>query len=207
VYKNKTEHMDEDKEKKISIGMNLGKQIEGVLFYKTEPVKKSFLMKFFDVGEGEINETISALGERLQEGATRLVVTDTEVQLVTATELADIIEKLRKDDLKKTIGRAGAETLAIVLYRGPLTRADIDRVRGVNSTFILRNLLIRGLVERRNNPKNKQSFLYAATPNLMNHLGITKKEELEQFSEIMDSLDTFEKEQREDEAMSTFEQQ
>ena len=189
--------------------MSLEQKIEGVLFYKTEPVKKTFLREFFQVTDSDVDEALNVLSERLVSGATRLVITDTEIQLVSAPELSEIVENLRKDELNKSIGKAGSETLAIVLYRGPLTRADIDRVRGVNSTFIIRNLLIRGLIEKRNNPKNKQSFLYAVTPSLMNHLGITKKEDLDQFSEIMDLLDTFDSEQARQDTIeqNVFEQQ
>jgi segregation and condensation protein B len=169
------------------------------LFYKTESVKKADLAALFNTSGEDITRALESLRIRLESGGTRLVQTDTDVQLVSAPELSELIEQLRKDELKKDIGKAGAETLAIILYRGPLTRADIDRVRGVNSTFILRNLLIRGLIERRPNPRNKLSFLYAATTDLLNHLGISRREELPQFAEIMDALDTFEKEQGEQE--------
>lgn len=177
--------------------MSLEQHIEGVLFYKAEPMKKAALTAFFEVTDETLREALSNLRERLESGATRIVETDTTVQLVAAPELSETIEKLRKDELKRDIGKAGAETLAIVLYRGPLSRADIDRIRGVNSTFILRNLLMRGLIERRENPRDQRSFLYAATPSLMSHLGITKREELPEFEETMNALDQFERDQEE----------
>jgi len=193
----------------VSNEMNLEHYIEGVLFYKAEPVKKTVLKKIFDISDEILEQSCMSLQERLTNGATRLTITDKEVQLTTAPELSETIETIRKDELRKDIGRAGAETLAIILYRGPLSRADIDRVRGVNSTFIIRSLLIRGLVERRNHPTNKQSFIYNVTPNLFNHLGITKKEDLPQFSEIMDSLDKYDEEQsgENNESKGVFEQQ
>jgi len=177
--------------------MSLENHIEGVLFYKAEPVKKTVFMELFDVKEAVLNEACVSLEKRLLSGATRLVITDSELQLVVAPELSELIDSIRKDELKKDIGSAGAEALAIILYRGPLSRADIDRVRGVNSTFIIRSLLVRGLIERRSHPTHKQSFTYAITPALLNHLGIQKREELPQFSEIMDALDTYEKEHEE----------
>jgi segregation and condensation protein B len=119
--------------------------------------------------------------------------------MVTAPEAHEIIEAMRKDELSGDIGKAGAETLAIVLYRGPISRAEIDRIRGVNSTFILRNLLIRGLVERRQHPTDSRSWVYATTPELMNHLGIQSREMLPDFVAVMDSLDAFEKQQAEEE--------
>ncbi len=175
--------------------MNLDQLIEGVLFYRTEPMKKAALAEFFSSDPEEIDAALHTLGERLVSGATRLVATDSTVQLVTAPELADTIERLKKDELKGDIGKAGAETLAIILYRGPISRIEIDRIRGVNSTFILRNLHIRGLIERRDHPSDPRSFTYAITPTLLSHLGITSREELPQFADILNALEVFEKEQ------------
>jgi segregation and condensation protein B len=175
--------------------LRLDVRIEGILFYKAEPLKKHTLATFFDVPLDELETALTHLRERLTGGATRLTMTDTMVQLVSAPELSETIEKLKKEELRSDIGKAGAETLAIVLYRGPLSRAEIDRIRGVNSTFILRNLLIRGLVERREHPSDARSFTYAVTPTLLNHLGINRREEMPEFQTIMDALDTFEREE------------
>lgn len=180
--------------------MRLEQQIEGVLFYKAEPVQKTALAELFGVSADDIETALEALKTRLEEGATRLTLTDTHAQLVCAPALDDTIEQIRRDELKRDIGKAGAETLAIILYRGPLSRADIDRVRGVNSNFILRNLLIRGLIERREHPTDQRSFFYAVTPALMNHLGISRREDLPDFEAIMNALDTYEMEQQEAES-------
>ncbi len=179
--------------------MDLEAHIEGVLFYKTEPMKKKSLAEFFGVSVEEMSVALLRLEVNLQGRATRLIVTDTEVQLVTAPELAETIERLKKDELRGDIGKAGAETLAIVLYRGPISRLEIDRIRGVNSTFILRNLLVRGLVERRDHPSDSRSFLYAITPALLAELGVSRREELPQFSDVLTQLEVFERAQAETE--------
>ncbi len=175
--------------------MNLDQLIEGVLFYKTEPMKKVALAEFFSADPEEIDAALTTLTARLSAGATRIVTTDSTVQLMTAPELADTIERLKKDELKGDIGKAGAETLAIILYRGPISRIEVDRIRGVNSTFILRNLLVRGLIERRDHPSDPRSFTYAITPALLGNLGIARREELPEFADILNALDVFEKEQ------------
>ena len=175
--------------------MTLEQQIEAVLFYKAEPVKRTDLADFLNIDEPTLQAGIDTLNEKLRDRVTHIVQTDTSLQLVLNEECGGMIETLRKEDLKRDIGKAGAETLAIVLYRGPISRAEIDKIRGVNSTFILRNLLMRGLVERRDNPRDQRSYLYAITPNLLNHLGIKAREELPDFAGIMNSLDTYEKEQ------------
>lgn len=163
--------------------------IEGLLFYKSQPLKKATLAKQFGVSEADLRTTLDTLRARLEAGATRLLETDTEVELVTAPALAKFIEELRKQDIKTDIGKAGAETLAIILYRGPIARSDIDKIRGVNSSFILRNLLIRGLIER--GEKKGSGYLFKATPGLLAHLGVDRQTALTDFARITDALETF----------------
>ncbi len=164
--------------------------IEGLLFYKSSPQKKQTVMKLFEITADELLIALNILSERLKTGATRLIETTEEIQLVTCPELAPIIEAMRKNELKADISKAGAETLAIILYQEPISRAEIDRIRGVNSSFILRNLLIRGLVERSNN-KNRSGYVFTISPTLLAYLGITEKHQLPDFSTIANALEQF----------------
>ena len=169
--------------------MPLDVLIEAVLFYKATPQKKSTLQKMFATHGGEEwSAAIERLKHRLEAGATRLIETETELALSTAPQLGEFIESLRKNELKGDIGKAGAETLAIILYREPITRAEIDRIRGVNSSFILRNLLMKGLVGRE---ATGNTYQFRTTPSLLQHLGVAKKTELPRFSDFMDALDAF----------------
>ena len=164
--------------------------IEGLLFFKSAPQKKSSLMKVYDVSEEDITAAIAVLKSRLECGALRLLETETEIVLVTAPSLAPFIEQLRKADIKSDIGKAGAETLAIVLYQDPISRRDIDRIRGVNSSFILRNLLVRGLVER-SSEKLGTGYTFSVSTSLLSHLGVTRASELTDFARITDALEAF----------------
>lgn len=164
--------------------------IEGLLFYRSAPIKKASLLSQFSVEPEGLAAAIDALRIRLETGALRLIETELEIQLVTAPALAPFIEDIRKADIKKDIGKAGAETLAIIIYRGTATRADIDRVRGVNSSFILRNLMVRGLIER-SSTKTGNGFSFSVTPALLAHLGVSRSTELSEFARITDALETF----------------
>lgn len=171
--------------------MELEQQIEAVLFYKAKPVAISWLLKFFDADEEAIGNALVSLQQKLQNRGVRLIVSgNKEVQIVTAPEVADTIEQLQRDDMKRDIGTAGAETLAIVLYRGPISRTEIDRIRGVNSAFILRNLQIRGLIERSGTAEDR-SYTYQTTPALLAHLGVEQKESLKDYAEVASALDEF----------------
>ena len=164
--------------------------LEGLLFYKSAPLKKEHIMKQFSVSAEDLQLTLDTLRARLESGATRLLETDTEIELVTAPSLAPFIEAVRKQDTRGDIGKAGAETLAIILYQGPIARSDIDRIRGVNSSFILRNLLIRGLITRSADKKGS-GYTFSITPALYAQLGVSRKEELMDFARITDALETF----------------
>jgi segregation and condensation protein B len=169
--------------------MTLDVLIEALLFYRSAPQNKEKLQKLFAVSEEDLRVALAKLTARLENGATRLIETQSEVQLATAPELSEFVTSLRRHDLTGDIGKAGAETLAIILYREPIARTEIDRIRGVNSSFILRNLLMRGLITRESITGN--GYHFRISPSLLQHLGITNKRELPQYSEFMNALDTF----------------
>ncbi len=172
--------------------MKLCAQIEGVLFFKAAPIKFSQLATMFDVPEPAIHEAIGELAISLQGHGIAVLRTETEVQLATAPAIDGLIEAMRKDELKRDIGKAGAETLAIVLYSGPISRAEIDRIRSVNSGFILRNVMVRGLIERRTEGRG---HTFTITPALLAHLGISHKTELPNYATVLDQLERFEADQ------------
>lgn len=166
-------------------------QIEAILFFKAQPVTKTSLETQLEISTPALTEALAHLRDRLAAGALRLLETDTECSLVTAAEHDALIEALRREEMKRDIGKAGAETVAIVLYRGPITRGEIDRIRGVNSSYILRNLMVRGLISRSGNSKRVE---YQATPNLLAHLGISHKRELANYETVVNQLVAFESE-------------
>ena len=144
-----------------------------------------------NVGVAEIRTGIVELEHSLQNRGITLVQTDEEVTLGTSKDLSALIEKLTKDELSRDLGKAGLETLSIVLYQGPISRANIDYIRGVNSQFILRALLIRGLVERIDNPKDARSFLYKPTLQLLSHMGVSKISDLPDYEQVRKDIESF----------------
>ncbi|USN88755.1 MAG: SMC-Scp complex subunit ScpB [Candidatus Nomurabacteria bacterium] len=171
--------------------MNLDVLIEALLFYKASPQNKQKLAKIFAVSEEEFSAALTTLRNRLKSGAVRLIETETEITLATASELSEFVESLQKQEMNGDIGKAGAETLAIILYREPISRVEIDRIRGVNSSFILRNLLMRGLISRESITGN--GYQFRISPALLTHLGVSSKQELPQFSDFMNAIDDFDK--------------
>ena len=171
--------------------MDLANTIEAILFYQAEPLTVSRLAQLLKRTEGDVHDALNILEERLQSTGIRLLRNDRSVTIGTSPDASAIIEAITKEELSKDLSKSALETLSIVLYKGPLTRSEIDYIRGVNSTFILRNLLIRGLVEKVENPNDQRSFHYKATFALLEYMGVTKADELPEYKETLATLAAF----------------
>ncbi|MBI2627647.1 SMC-Scp complex subunit ScpB [Candidatus Nomurabacteria bacterium] len=169
--------------------MNLESKIEAILFWKGEPVSSKRLQDILKVSKEEILNAISKLKENLANRGVALVEKDGEFTLGTAPELTQIIENLQKEELNKELSKASLETLSIVLYKSGVSRAEIDYIRGVNSSFTLRALSVRGLIERTEDPKDHRRFIYKPNFELMSYMGIKSIEELPDYMEVKNSMD------------------
>ncbi len=171
--------------------MTLDAQIEAILFWKDEPLSKKKLASILKKEITEINDAIIILEEKLKDRGFILIHKDDEIILGTNPEISPIIEELTKDELNRDLGKAGLETLSIILYQGPITRGEIDYIRGVNSNFILRNLLVRGLIEKIVSPKDARSFMYRPTFELLQYIGISKIENIPDYHKIREEIENF----------------
>lgn len=168
--------------------LSLDAKIEALLFYKGEPVSFKDIAKALNVTDEEVKNSIETLKEKLTKRGLSLVLNDREVMLGTTPELSSFFEELRKEELNKELSRASLETLSIVLYKENVSRADIDYIRGVNSGFILRNLQVRGLVDKKSNPKDSRVSFYSPSLELLSHLGVSKVSELPDYETVVKNL-------------------
>lgn len=168
--------------------MELVKQLEAILFYKAEPMKISHLADLLEVSIDTILTELDKLEEKLKDHGIKLAKKDDQVALTTTEEASAIIEKYTKEEFNRELGKASIETLAIIAYKKSVSRAEIDYIRGVNSSFILRNLMIRGLIERVINETDSRGFLYRPTFDMLNYLGVSKLEDLPEFAEVAKEL-------------------
>ena len=180
--------------------MNLEQQIEAILFWKGEPVKIKKLAEILSSTDANIVETLNLLEKNLIGRGLVIIRKEDEVTLGTASEISPLIEKLTREELVRDLGKAGLETLSIIIYKGPISRAEIDYIRGVQSNFIIRNLSIRGLVERVANPKDARSFLYKPTFDLLQYLGLKKIEDMPEFEAVTHELHNFENSKKTEES-------
>jgi len=161
--------------------MNLSQKIEGYLFYTGEAYSLKKLANVFDVSEKEIETALQDLEQSLAHRGIVLVKNDGEVMLATHPEMSELIQSIKKQELSDPLSKAALETLTIILYKNGATKPEIDFIRGVNSQFMLRNLLVRGLIERITNEDDKRITKYRATFDTMRFLGISAISELPNF--------------------------
>lgn len=179
--------------------MNLESQLESILLFKNEPVSIKELVS----ATGEKSEAVKAALQNLQsfyrDRGLVIITNGDEYGFGTSPANSALIEAMQKEELSRELGRAGLETLAIILYKGPISRREIDQIRGVNSGFILRNLLIRGLVEKVDSPTGERSFTYEPTLKLLEYLGVTQRQDLPEFETAFTKMAQFVKETEESE--------
>ena len=170
---------------------DLSARAQAFLFSEGGTLMLRKLAQLLEIKEPELQEALKKLAERLQGTGLTLIETSTEVTLAVDKETSPLIQKAYQRELGKEIGDAGLEVLAIVLYRGPSTRTQIDYIRGVNTSSTIRNLLARGLLERAGNPEDGREYLYRPTVELLSHLGVRDHTELPEYALITKEIGAF----------------
>jgi len=169
--------------------LQLESKIEGLLFYKGEDVAVSKLSELFSVTLEEIELALNKLKESLNNRGLVLVRKDDSVVLGINAKLSDLITSIRKDEITKELSKATLETLSIILYKNGVVRSEIDYIRGVNSSFILRNLLIRGLIEKTIDIADSRRILYKPTFETLSFMGVSSIEQIPSYNEIKTQLE------------------
>ena len=166
--------------------MNTKSILESLLFVSGEPLSFKKLSKLTSLSKEDLSFSAKELAKdyTYQKRGLRLVINDNKIQMVTAGENREYVEKFLKADIKGDLSKAALEVMSIIAYRGPISRAGIEEIRGVNSSFILRLLTIRGLAERISNPNDARSYLYKISLNFLKKLGIEKVEDLPDYAEM-----------------------
>ena len=171
--------------------MNLENKIESIIFFKNEPVSFQELSKFLNVDLEMIKKSVDNLQDFYKNRGIVLVSNGEFISFGTHPSTNEFIEKMQKEELSNELSRAGLETLSIILYKGPISRREIDHIRGVNSSFILRALLIRGLIDRTEGVLGDRSYSYKATLKLLEYLGITREEDLPEYKTAFKKIEEF----------------
>ncbi len=165
---------------------DLQAKIEAVLFISGEAVLISHLQKILEVDRETLLEALNAYQNALAErkGGLVLVTDSKSARLVVGSPYQGVLEDLVKSELQSGLSKAALEVLAMVAYLAPVARVEIDAIRGVNSSFTLRNLSMRGLIERKGNPADARGYIYEPSMEFLTTLGIDRIEKLPGYEEI-----------------------
>ncbi len=147
-------------------------------------MSKKRLASLLGCTEQVLNDVAGELRNALFNRGLALVETHDELDLRTSPDTTEVVKKLREGELSKDLGKAGLEAFAVILYNDGATRSEIDWIRGVNSAQTVRSLMLRGLVDRKEDERDKRKFVYHATTDALAHLGIEKREDLPRYAEL-----------------------
>ena len=182
-----------------SSSFDLPALIEALLFVSSSPVSLNQLAATLEISPSQVEEAIQELDRRLlSEGLPsyiRLQKHQGRFQLTTAPEIAPFIEKFLGLETSGRLTQAALETLAVIAYRQPITRPQIEAIRGVNSDSVLRTLLSKGLIQEVGRAEAPgRPILYAITTEFLQHFGLSSLEQLPPWQEetVTNSLETVE---------------
>ncbi len=165
--------------------MSIKSKIESLLFISAKPMAASQLA---DLLKADKKEIITGADELLADYKTgqagvQIIKDGSKYQMVSAPENAKVIQEFIKDETTGELSRPSLEALTIIAYRGPVAKIDLDRIRGVNCALILRNLLIRGLIEGKFDKKKNETY-YTATFDFIRFIGLNDIKDLPDYARL-----------------------
>lgn len=156
--------------------------IESLLFYENQPVSFAWLSRHLGISIANTKEEVEGLRQHYEKRGIEIIVHEDMVSLATHRSQQQKIRELEEQEQIKELSKQALETLAIIVYKQGVTKAEIDFIRGVNSVYILRNLTTRGLIEKKHNADDKRSPKYRPTLDLLSYLGVSQVSELPEYA-------------------------
>jgi segregation and condensation protein B len=164
---------------------NPKKDIESVLFVAEKPVSIKELAGITGFMVSDLQTALKELEIEYNERGIRLIRKGEYFSLVSAPECADCVSKYLNEELRHDLSPAALETLAIITYKQPITRMEVEEIRGVNSDQTLRNLLIRGLVDEVGRKETiGRPILYGTTMEFIQYFGLTSEENIPKIDDL-----------------------
>ncbi len=161
--------------------------LEGLLYVAgDEGLKKEELCRILEIDNDKLNELINQLDEYYQyeNSGLQLELYGDRIKIITKKELSEYLKKLFTEETNENLSPSALETLAIIAYNEPVTRAMVDEIRGVSSAHIIRKLVFKNLIKDigRSELPGKP-ILYGVTDEFLDHFGISSLEELPKIKE------------------------
>lgn len=165
--------------------MILTAQIEALLFVAGKPLTAKKIGELMGAKESEVETALKELQTQSQErgGGVQIFSTGKSWQMGTAGEAAPVVERFVKEEFSGELTRPQLETLTVIAYRGPISKYELEIIRGVHCGLILRNLLIRGLLDEEYDAKKKETK-YRISMDFLRHLGLRSPAELPEYEKL-----------------------
>ena len=174
--------------------MEIKSKIESLLFISAKPMTVKQISGLLRVKDSDIKKAGDELVEEYKNNkrGIQIIKNGSKFQMVSSPENAKVVQDFIKDETTGELTRPSLETLTIIAYRGPISKIDLDRIRGVNCSLIIRNLLLRGLIESKADSKKKETY-YTVTFDFIRFLGINDINELPDYEKLNkdDMIDRF----------------
>jgi segregation and condensation protein B len=153
--------------------MSLKSQIESLLFIAAKPLSLNDLNKILSKDKKEIEKALIELRDiyHKNESGLQIIEQGKKYQMVSSADNAKLVQKYLEDETSGELSQASLEALTIIAYRGPISKTELERIRGVNCSLILRNLLLRGLIEEKNSASGEDK-IYSVSLDFIRFLGI-----------------------------------
>jgi segregation and condensation protein B len=163
--------------------MSIQSKTESILFVASKPVSTRELAGALKCKEDEVKIALEELKSKYNhdQSGLRILVIDDKVQMATNPDNVEVVDKFIKEEAMGELTRPQLETLTVIAYRGPITRPELEQIRGVNCAIILRNLLIRGLIEEAD---GKLLPVYSLSMEALRHLGVNSVSELADYENL-----------------------
>ncbi len=160
-------------------------QLQSLLFIAAKPLPLKQLAELTEATEEEIATALDKLLTDLQEaqGGWQVIKTGHNYQMVSSPDNADVVQKFRQAETSGELSKASLETLTIIAYRGPIAKLELDQIRGVNCTLILRNLSLHGLIETVPGAKAHDTC-YQVTCDFLKFLGVNEPAQLPDYERL-----------------------
>ncbi len=158
---------------------SLSARIEALLFVSAEPVSIEQLAEALQVQTADIQQALQELEQQLAGRGVCLIYHQGKVQMATAPQVAADVERFLGLEVTASLSRAALETLALIAYRQPITRPQVEAVRGVNSDGVIKSLLSKGLIQEAGRAEGPgRPILYVTTPAFLQYFGLRSLAEL-----------------------------
>jgi segregation and condensation protein B len=166
----------------------LKSKILSILFVSAKPVSLSELEAALDSTAEDIKSAVAAIVSDNAKNGIILLAHNDKLQLATNPDNSAAVKKFLALEMREKLSDAALETLAVIAYRQPVSKVEIENIRGVNSQYTIRHLLIRGLIEKIGSPTDKRVQHYKTTLEFMQHLGLKDMKDLPDFEELTKNI-------------------